>query len=272
MGADGFVKVKSATILTIAGSDSGAGAGIQSDLRTAAALGGYALSVVTAVTAQNTQGVKSVNPVSNKVLQEQLRAVLEDYALGAVKTGLIPNHQAVLTIAAHLKKCKHIPLIIDPVIRSSSGKEFLNAKALATLKKHLIPRALLVTPNIPEAELLSGIKIKTEADRERAALEILKLGCSAVLIKGGHVSGTKCTDLLVVKNGKRVRFTGPRIVTRNSHGTGCVLSSAIAFQVAQGDSLPGAVKKAKAFLSRQLLRGKKVVWGTGHGPAFGLAS
>jgi hydroxymethylpyrimidine/phosphomethylpyrimidine kinase len=264
------VKPRSAIVLSVAGSDSIAGAGIQADLRTLSALGGYACTAITAVTVQNSKGVRSINPVKPKIISEQILAILEDFKVGAVKTGLIPNEASVRSIAQSLKKYPKIPLIIDPVIGSSSGTQFLSKKALLVLKKTLFPRALLVTPNLDEAERLSGMQITSGEDLLRAALAILKTGCGAVLVKGGHAQGSVCTDVLILKTGQLYLFSGSRIKTQNTHGTGCVLSSAIAYYVARGDSMAVAVRKAKSFLRKHLVRGKAIKWGEGCGPALGL--
>ena len=264
------MNLKSVTVLAIAGSDSGSGAGIQADIRTLSALGGFACTAITAVTVQNLKGVRSINPVKASIISSQMEAVLDDFKITAIKIGLIPSIGAILSISDRLEQYPRIPVIVDPVIGSTSGTRFLSKKAILVLKKELFPRALLVTPNLIEAEFLSGLRIKSHNDLLLAAGSILQTGCGAVLIKGGHGKGPVCTDVLVLKTGHSYLFKGSRIHTRNTHGTGCVLSAAIAYNIARGDSLAIAVRKAKSFLRKHLVRGKSLSWGIGSGPALGL--
>jgi hydroxymethylpyrimidine/phosphomethylpyrimidine kinase len=255
-------------VLTIAGSDSGAGAGIQADLRTIQAFGGYALTAVTAVTAQNTRGVTAWKALPPDLIRFQIEAVLTDFPVKAVKTGLLPGTAAILAVEAALKAHARIPLIIDPVIASTSGTRFLTGAGLRVLKQRLMSRAALVTPNWPEAEVLTGLRISSDADVERAALRLLETGCGAVLVKGGHSGGQTCSDCLATADGALSWFMGPRIKTRNTHGTGCVLSSAIATSLAAGRPLRQAVEDARCFLLQSLEEGRGLRWGKGKGPAF----
>jgi hydroxymethylpyrimidine/phosphomethylpyrimidine kinase len=255
-------------VLTIAGSDSGAGAGIQADSRTIHAFGGYALTAVTAVTAQNTRGVTAWKALPPELIGLQIEAVFADFPVKAVKTGLLPGTAAILAVEAALKAHARLPLIIDPVIASTSGTRFLTQAGLRALKQRLLPRAALVTPNWPEAEALTGVRILSDADVERAALRLLETGCGAVLLKGGHGGGATCSDCLAASDGSLSWFMGPRIATRNTHGTGCVLSSAIATALAAGRPLRQAVEDARCFLLQSLEEGRGLRWGKGKGPAF----
>ncbi len=257
-------------ILTIAGSDSGAGAGVQADARTIQALGGYACTAVTAVTAQNTRGINIWRPVPTALLIAQIEAVLDDLPVAAIKTGLLPSTAAVRAVAGALTDFKKTPLIVDPVIASTSGTRFLPATGVRALLRDVLPLATLVTPNWPEAELLTGLRVRTFAEAEIAARCLLATGCEAVLVKGGHGPGGICRDCLVVAGGCAVWFESPRIKTRNSHGTGCALSAAIAFRLARGDSVEAAIAHAHQFLIRALTAGRAVVFGAGAGPAFGF--
>ena len=255
-------------VLTIAGSDSGAGAGIQVDARTIHALGGYAVTVITAVTAQNTRGVSAWRPVDIDLLSAQIEAVMSDFKVVAIKTGLIPGAAAVQAIVAALKAWPRIPLVLDPVLGSTSGTQFLSAAGVRVLKDTLLPRATLVTPNWPEAEELSGFKVRDFSAVEAAAWEIMKTGCGAVLIKGGHAPGAVCRDCLVTPDGRAKWFESPRIKTVNTHGTGCVLSAAIATELGKGVLVERGVERAQKFLRAALRDGCRLRFGGGYGPAF----
>jgi len=262
-------------ILTIAGSDSGAGAGIQADARTIQALGGYALTAITAVTAQNGLGVAAWEAVPIPLVSAQITAVLEGFPIAAVKIGLLPTAAAVRTVAKSLTSGlslsptrMRLSLVVDPVIGSSSGTRFLSAAGVRELKRKLLPMAALVTPNWPEAEALTGLRVRSDADAEAAARALVhECGC-AVLVKGGHGGGKTCRDCLVTARGHVRWYTSPRIVTRNTHGTGCVLSAAIAFELARGRKVEQAVERARRFLWKSLKNGKDMRWGKGAGPAF----
>jgi hydroxymethylpyrimidine/phosphomethylpyrimidine kinase len=255
-------------VLTIAGSDSGAGAGVQADARTIHALGGYALTAITAITAQNKRGVQMWRAVAVDLLSAQIESVLGDFRVAAIKTGLLPRAAAVCAVARTLEKFSKVPLVIDPVIGSTSGTRFLSETGLRVLKETLLPRATMVTPNWPEAAALSGVNISGFDDAVEAARRILKTGCAAVLVKGGHAPGARCQDVLVEAGGGVTYFTGRRIETANTHGTGCVLSAAIATELARDRSCVEAVRRARGFLRTSLRHGKRLDWGGGAGAAF----
>jgi len=254
-------------VLTIAGSDSGGGAGLQADARTIQACGAFALTAVSAVTAQHTRGIERWMPVPAAILRAQVEAVLGDFDVRAIKTGLLPAE--ALPVVANLAAGRPaVPLVVDPVLGSSSGTRFLKDREIARLKRGLLRRAALVTPNWPEAAKLSGRKVRTFDEAEAAAVLLAgEMGC-AVLVKGGHAPGRICSDCLVLPDGRIRWYSSPRIVTRNTHGTGCVLSAAIATRLARGDDVESAVHAARGFLSRQLRAGRSIRIGKGKGPAF----
>lgn len=238
------------TAITIAGSDSCGGAGIQADIKTMTVNGVYAMSVITALTAQNTTGVSGIYEVSPQFLEAQLVAVFEDIMPDAVKIGMVSSSDLIKTIAKNLKKYNAKNIVLDPVMVATSGAKLISDDAIATLKEDLIPLATVITPNIPEAEVLSEMNISNEDDMIKAAKEISsKYGC-AVLLKGGH-SINDANDLLF-ENGKYKWFYGKRIDNPNTHGTGCTLSSAIASNLAKGRSLEASVEKAKVYISGAL--------------------
>jgi hydroxymethylpyrimidine/phosphomethylpyrimidine kinase len=252
--------------LTIAGSDSGGGAGIQADLKTFAALGVYGASVITALTAQNTREVAAIHEVPAAFVTAQIDAVLGDLAVGAVKIGMLGNASVVAAVAAGLARWKAANVVLDPVLVASSGKRLLAPDAIEVLKRDLMPRARLVTPNLPEAAALLDTSVATsEAEIEAQAERLLALGAAAVLVKGGHGDGAESVDLLV--DGQSVqRFAAPRIATRNTHGTGCTLSSAIAAGLAKGLSLGHATREAKDFVTAAIATADQLAVGQGHGP------
>jgi hydroxymethylpyrimidine/phosphomethylpyrimidine kinase len=257
-------------ILTIAGSDSGAGAGLQADIRTVHALGGYALTAVTAITAQNGRGVAAWKPVSTALLAAQIDAAMEGFSVKAVKIGLLPGAAAVRAVARALAKYPRVPLVIDPVIASTSGTRFLSVAGVKTLHE-LLPRATLVTPNWPELEALLGVaprSVRTFEDAELVAKTLALMNGCAVLAKGGHGPGKTCRDCLVTIDGQVRWFESPRVATRNLHGTGCVLSAAIATGLGRGEKLVVAVTHARKFMQQALRSGAKLNWGRGAGPAF----
>jgi hydroxymethylpyrimidine/phosphomethylpyrimidine kinase len=255
-------------ILTIAGSDSGGGAGIQADQRTIRALGGHALTALTAVTAQDTRRVAALEAVSPRLLKAQIRACLEGFPVAAIKTGLLPGTAAIRAVATALSGSRAIPLVIDPVIASTSGTRFLSDPGVREMKRKLFPKAALVTPNWPEAEILSGMRVRSHAEAEKAA-RALALECgSPVLVKGGHALKGPCRDCLAVPGGGVAWFESRRVATSNTHGTGCVLSSAIASWLGRGASLTDSIRFGQAFLQRALTRGSSINWGAGRGPAF----
>ena len=255
-------------VLTIAGSDSGGGAGIQADLRTIRSIGGHALTAITAVTAQDTKGVTAWRPVPDDLIAAQIASALGGYPVAAVKTGLLSGAGAVRAIAAALSKIPSIPLVVDPVLSSSSGTVFLSGSGISALQKRLMPLATLVTPNWPEAAILSGLPVRTYAQAKKAAQRIASDCGRPVLVKGGHAPGRTWRDCLAIPDGGAAWFEGPRIVTRNTHGTGCVLSAAIAAWLGRGADLASAVRLGQSFLQRALLRGRGLDWGAGNGPAF----
>ncbi|WP_404422184.1 bifunctional hydroxymethylpyrimidine kinase/phosphomethylpyrimidine kinase [Nibricoccus sp. IMCC34717] len=252
-------------ILTIAGSDSGGGAGIQSDSRVIATLGGYALSVISAVTAQNGLGVRDWEPVRERLLRSQLLAVFEGFPVTAVKTGLLPGRKAVEAVAALLPE--GLPLVVDPILGSTSGTRFLDRAGCRVLVKNLFPRASLVTPNWPEAEALTGLSIHDVGTAQAAAARLVDLGAKAVLVKGGHGKGPLVEDVLLTAEGVCATFASARIQTLNTHGTGCVLSAAIATALGRGVGLVPAIEQARRFLSIALEQGAEARW-QGRGPAF----
>jgi len=251
-------------VLIASGSDSGGGAGIQADIKTVMALGGYALSAVTALTAQNTRGVFGVRGVEPDFIQQQMRVVLEDIGADAIKTGMLHDIPVIEAVAEVLSdEACEIPYVADPVMVAQSGDRLLEARAVESLKINLVSRATVLTPNAPEAETLTGRPV-TDLDGMHAAAEaLLALGAGAVLVKGGHLGGTEVQDLLADKDGTEV-FQNPRIDTPHTHGTGCTLATAIATGLAQGLTLRESVVRARAYLQEALRRAPGL--GHGHGP------
>jgi len=264
----GIQKVKNyKTVLTIAGSDSSGGAGIQADIKTLAALGCYGVSVITAVTAQNTQGVMTVHPVPSYIVTQQLEAVLKDIRIDVVKIGMLYSAEIIEAVTTTLRKYSIKPIVLDPIIHSTSGTPLLEENAIDALKKYLIPRSTLITPNIPEAEALLGIKLKSRTNLEKAAENLAKSGCQNVLLKGGHLSGDSISDIFYSSKEKKMRvFTSSRIKTVNTHGTGCTLSSAIAAYLAREFSMEESIQKARQFTFEALKAGVQYKLGPGKGP------
>jgi hydroxymethylpyrimidine/phosphomethylpyrimidine kinase len=253
-------------VLTIAGSDSGGGAGIQADLKTFSALGCYGMSAITALTAQNTLGVRSIHAVPLDVLSDQIDAVAQDIGVDAVKIGMLHSMPTVQTVAAALDRHALRQVVLDPVMVATSGAVLIDPQAVASLVQELFPRALLVTPNLDEAAMLVDRPLRSEADMEAAAQQLLVMGARAVLLKGGHLEGDTVSDLLLVKDAAPRWFRDPRIPTRNTHGTGCTLSSAIAAWIALGAGLEDAVARARAYVRGALEAGAAVRTGAGSGP------
>lgn len=252
--------------LTIAGSDSGGGAGIQADLKTFSALGAYGASVVTALTAQNTQGVQGVLDIPPDFIRAQMDSVLGDLAVGAVKIGMLSQPGAIEAVAAGLRRHEVRNVVLDPVMVATSGDRLISDSAIATLRETLLPLASVVTPNLPEAgALLDEPTPFSEADMLRQGRRILALGCSAVLMKGGHGGGGESTDILVTPAGE-MRLTAPRRATRNTHGTGCTLSAAIAARLAAGLALADAVREAKSYVTASIEAADRLAVGSGSGP------
>jgi hydroxymethylpyrimidine/phosphomethylpyrimidine kinase len=250
-------------LLTIAGSDSGGGAGIQADLKTFAAHGAFGMSAITAITAQNTLAVTAVHPVPAEVVAAQLRAVIDDLGVDAVKVGMLGTAELTAVVAEELARLAgRVPIVVDPVMVSKSGAVLLAPDAVAALRERLLPLATLVTPNLPEAERLAWTAIATEGDAAAAGRAIAAAGC-AVLVKGGHGDGDEVVDLLLA-DGEVHRFTHPRQHTRATHGTGCTLSSAIAARLGRGDDLRTAVEGAIGYLQAAIAAAPDL--GAGHGP------
>jgi hydroxymethylpyrimidine/phosphomethylpyrimidine kinase len=260
--------------LTIAGSDSSGGAGIQADLKTFGAFGVYGASVITALTAQNTQGVVAVETVAPQLVAAQLEAVLSDLDVAAVKTGMLANAAIVAVIAHRLRADPRRPLIVDPVMLASSGGTLLAADAVAVLRDRLAPLATLLTPNRPEAARLLGSREATSEEEAAAQAKALQaLGCTAVLLKGGHADGAEAVDILCDGDGEIRCFARPRLATRHGHGGGCTLAAAIAALIAQGVGLAPAVERAKSYVWQALAAADALAVGHGRGPldhAFAL--
>jgi hydroxymethylpyrimidine/phosphomethylpyrimidine kinase len=255
-------------VLSIAGSDSGGGAGIQADLKTFAALGVHGMTAVTSITAQNTKSVTGIQDIDMEIVRAQIIAVVEDIGVDAVKTGMLHRTETIETVSAELRKHK-FPVIVDPVMIAKSGARLLEPSATQTLIDHLIPIATVVTPNRSEAEAISGIRIESLDDAKRAAERILRLGPKAVVVKGGHIeSNRKAVDVLLTREGERL-FEADRIETNTTHGTGCTFASAIAAEIAKGRSLFEAVENAKRFVTLAIRFGLHV--GSGSGPVNQLA-
>lgn len=254
------------TALTIAGSDSGGGAGIQADIKTFSALGVYGASVITSVTAQNTEGVRGIQPITPEILEGQLDAVFEDFTIDAVKIGMLHNKEAARIVARSFERFTPCNVILDPVMISTSGNRLLENEAIEIIVEELFRRVTLVTPNIDEAAYLTGISIYNEQDMCRAACKLMDMGCRSVLMKGGHLLETNATDLLFTPCAEPVRFASPAVRTENTHGTGCTLSSAIAAYMALGKELTDAVRRSKIYVTKAIKAGADVHSGLGHGP------
>jgi hydroxymethylpyrimidine/phosphomethylpyrimidine kinase len=252
--------------LTIAGSDSSGGAGIQADLKTFAALGVYGASAITALTAQNTRGVTGIHPVPPEFVVEQIDAVFGDLAVGAVKIGMVAQLAVIEAVVASLKRWSPKHIVLDPVMVATSGDRLLNLGAVDALRRELVPIASIVTPNLPEAAALLDEPVASgEAAIQRQGVRLLSMGCPAVLIKGGHGEGSESIDYLVRAAGI-IALPAPRIATKNTHGTGCSLSSAIAAGLAKGEPLETAVRNAKSFVSVAIAEADRFTVGQGHGP------
>lgn len=251
-------------VLIVAGSDSGGGAGIQADIKAVSALDGFAATAVTALTAQNTLGVHGVVPVDPAFVARQMEVVLTDLGADAVKTGMLHSAEVIASVADVLSEhAPEVPLVVDPVMVAKGGAALIDPDAVGALIERLVPRADLLTPNIPEAERLAGLTIASVADMRAAAGRLLQLGAGAVLIKGGHLEGAHLTDLLAWPDGERI-FKGERIDTPHTHGTGCTLASAIAAGLAQDLPMARAVVRARAYLIEAIRTAPG--YGAGHGP------
>lgn len=254
-------------ILSIAGSDCSGGAGIQADLKTISALGGYAATAITAITVQNTTGVRAIHAVPPLYVRGQIEVVMEDIRPEAVKIGMINDVEIVKVIADCLRRYRPRFVVFDPVMVSTSGHKLIEDSAISALTRELMPLSSLITPNLKEAEVLTGHPINKVEEMRAAAPELLKFGCEAVLLKGGHLEGGKMCDVLQMTGEDEPHlFVSDKIESKNTHGTGCTLSSAIATFLALGYDMPQAVERAKAYVTGGINAGKDVHIGEGHGP------
>ena len=251
-------------VLIVAGSDSGGGAGIQADIKAVTAMNGFAATAITALTAQNTEGVHGVMGIEPSFIAQQIEVVLSDIGADAVKTGMLHSADVIAVVAAGIARyAAGVPLVVDPVMVAKGGHRLLLTEAEAALRDTLLPMAALITPNLPEAEVLVGFPVRVEADMKRAAERLAALGAGAVLMKGGHVPGDRVIDLLVTPAGETA-FEAERVQTRHTHGTGCTLASACAVGLAQGLPLTEAVARAWAYLQEAIAHAPG--FGAGHGP------
>jgi hydroxymethylpyrimidine/phosphomethylpyrimidine kinase len=251
-------------VLIVAGSDSGGGAGIQADIKTVTMQGAFAATAITALTAQNTLGVFGVLPIDPAFIRQQIEVVLDDIGADAIKTGMLHDAAVIETVAAVLaERAPEVPLVVDPVMVAKGGAPLIEPSAIDALKALLIARAAVLTPNLPEAEILVGHAIEDLAAMQRATDELLALGCGAVLLKGGHLAGDTVYDVLATAARQRV-WQSPRIDTRHTHGTGCTLASAIAAGLAQGDPVAVAIARARDYVQAAIASAPGI--GQGHGP------
>lgn len=253
-------------VLSIAGSDSGGGAGIQADLKTFSALGCYGMTAITAITAQNTVGVSAIHGVPPEILKAQIQAVIEDIGVDAVKIGMLHSPEVVKVVAWAIDHYQLQRVVLDPVMVATSGDRLIAQETVQVLVRELFPRAALITPNLDEAALLLGRDIQRVEDLDPAASDLLALGAQAVLLKGGHLTGEQVVDVLAQPGLPLQRLQSARIASRNVHGTGCTLSSAIASHLALGLDLPQAVAQARAYILQAIASGAQVQTGQGHGP------
>lgn len=252
-------------VLIIAGSDSGGGAGIQADIKTVTALKGFAMTAITAVTAQNTLGVQGIFPLLPIQVTQQIQSVMDDIGADVIKVGMLGQVEIVENVAQKLEKYPHIPIILDPVMLAKGGNALLEEPAVKILLKKLVPQAHLLTPNIPEAEALTGLSsITTLDDMRQAATHLRRMGAKNILLKGGHLPGDDLTDFLLLENGAERFYHGKRIPTRHTHGTGCTLASAIATGLSQAMSLPDSIARARDYLQKAIEAAPQ--YGQGAGP------
>ena len=256
-------------ILIIAGSDSSGGAGIQADIKTVTALGGYAMTAVTAITAQNTTGVNSVVPIVPKEIEKQILFTSKDISPDAIKIGMLHSSDVIISVLKALQKLKTKKIILDPVMVAKGGFKLINDRAIKTLREKLIKKVFLITPNIPEAEVLTETKIKTLQDMINAAYILLKLGANNVLVKGGHLKTNTINDVFLSKN-KLIIFKNKKVKTKNTHGTGCTLSSAIATFCGCGKSLNKSCELGIKYVNHSIR--SNLNYGKGHGPVNHLSS
>jgi hydroxymethylpyrimidine/phosphomethylpyrimidine kinase len=251
-------------VLIVAGSDSGGGAGIQADIKTVTVLGGFAMTAVTALTAQNTEGVSAIHEVPPDFVAQQMRVVLGDIGADCIKIGMLHRPDAIEAVAAVLDaEAAGVPVVVDPVMVAKGGAALLAPEAMNSLKEHMVPGAAVLTPNLPEAEALTGLVIADVDAMKQAGAALLALGPDAVLLKGGHLEGEVLTDLLFTEGGIQA-FEGPRITTTSTHGTGCTLASAVAAGLAQGMGMIDAVTRARDYVRRAIETAPGL--GHGHGP------
>jgi hydroxymethylpyrimidine/phosphomethylpyrimidine kinase len=250
-------------VLAVAGSDSGGGAGIQADIKTITALGGFAMTAVTALTAQDTLGVHAVHVVPPDFVRLQMARVLDDLGADAIKTGMLVDAAIIDTVCTVLERHPGIPVVVDPVLVAKGGHALLDPAAVGQMVRRLLPLAALLTPNVPEAEILGGMAIADCAAMRDAALALLTLGVPAVLLKGGHLPGDEVVDVLATEDGV-LEFRRPRIASAHTHGTGCTLSSAIAVGLAQGMKMDAAVARARGYVQAAIAAAPG--FGAGHGP------
>lgn len=252
--------------MTIAGSDSGGGAGIQADLKTFSALGVYGTSVITAVTAQNTKGVNAIHALDDKMVEAQADSVFSDIAIDAVKIGMLHSPQIILAVKKILEKYKPRYVVLDPVMIATSGDPLIEESCNDLIIRELFPLATVITPNTDEASYLTDMIIDSVADMELAGRKLIQLGANAVLMKGGHLEGNMMQDLLLIPEKDVITYRTTKIDTRNTHGTGCTLSSAITAHLAKGYSLEQAVSLSKSYITSAIANGSDVYVGEGHGP------
>ena len=261
--AGGDRETKMGRVLIIAGSDSGGGAGIQADIKAVTMLGGFAATAITAVTIQNTLGVHGVYPLPIDVIEAQAKAVLDDIGADALKTGMLGSVEVVEAVAGLIDYADNVPTVVDPVMIAKGGSPLLEDRAVEAVRRLMVPRAALLTPNAPEAEALTGIAVADLEGQRRAGEALLELGARAVLMKGGHVPGETVIDLLLTRDGETV-LESERVDTRHTHGTGCTLASACAAGIAKGLPLQTAVAEAWAYVAEAIRRAPGL--GQGHGP------
>jgi hydroxymethylpyrimidine/phosphomethylpyrimidine kinase len=253
-------------VLSIAGSDSGGGAGIQADLKTFSALGCFGMTAISAITAQNTCGVTAIHSVPADMLAKQIDAVATDIGIDAVKIGMLHDPDVVTVVAQSIKRFKWQRVVLDPVMVATSGDPLIARETIAVLVKELFPLVTVITPNLDEAALLLGRPVQVEAQLALAATDLMKLGTNAVLLKGGHLPGEEMVDVLLQPGQPLLRMSSMRIDSRNTHGTGCTLSSAIACYLALGYELDEAVRQARSYIYQAIAQGADVRTGRGHGP------
>jgi hydroxymethylpyrimidine/phosphomethylpyrimidine kinase len=253
-------------VLSIAGSDSGGGAGIQADLKTFSALGCFGMTAITALTAQNTTGVRAIHAIPAQMLADQIDAVVEDIGVDAVKIGMLHSPEIVQTVSQAIQRHALQKVVFDPVMVATSGAVLIDNAAVNVLVRELFPRTAVITPNLDEAALLVQRPLHTESDMEAAASELLAMGANAVLVKGGHLQGDVVSDLLALASGEKIWMRDSRIHTPNTHGTGCTLSSAIAAHLALGQPMVQAVQSARTYIRGALQHGAEVQTGKGSGP------